>query len=362
MRSIKQKNKPNNKPDHDHEHKPDNKPEHKKRVLFICKKRNDTYGPSFGLINSCKFICNALEKHGIVCSVETVIDNNCIDKAVRNFKPDHVFIEALWVVPAKFEVLLKIYKNIQWYVRVHSKIPFIANEGMAIEWLRGYHEVSEKYSNLHLSANNVDIVDTFKHVYGIPVSYHPNIYCPPDYGYEPITKFNTKILDVGCFGAVRPMKNQLIQAMAAMAFGNEIQKKVRFHVNCDRIEQHGDPVMKNLESTFANTRHELVKHPWLNHEDFIKTVRKMDIGMQVSFSETFNIVAADFVWNNVPVIGSPEISWLSHLYKAEPTDFHQILNRLSMAYYGGKANIQSVNKSKLDSYNKEALKVWLSQI
>lgn len=334
----------------------------KTKVLFICKKRNDTYGPSFGLINSCKFICNALEKHGIEAKVVSVIDNNCIDREVHQYKPTHVFIEALWVVPAKFKVLLKLHKHVQWFVRVHSKIPFLANEGIAIEWLREYDRISHCHPNFHLSANNVDIVDTFKHVYGIHVCYHPNIYCPPDYDFPPKTRFDTRILDIGCFGAVRPMKNHLAQAMAAISFGNKHDLKVRFHINANRIEQKGEPVLKNLENAFKNTKHELVKHPWLDHRDFIKLVRKMDIGMQVSFSETFNIVAADFVWNNIPVVGSNEISWLSSWYQTEPTDLHKIMKALSIAYYGLCLNVQSLNYTKLKAYNKEATKIWLDQL
>jgi hypothetical protein len=336
----------------------------KPKVLFICKERNDSYGPSFGLINSCKFICNALHKHHIESEVITVIDNNCIDREVTKYKPTHVFIEALWVVPSKFEVLCKLHPKVSWYVRVHSKIPFIANEGMAIEWLRGYHEVSKKFKNLHISANNVDIIDNFKHAYGISVSYHPNIYSPPDYGLHgnpnPIPIENQKIIDIGCFGAIRPLKNQLIQAMAAISFGNEIGKKVRFHINANRVELKGDAVLKNLEHSFANTPHELVKHPWKNHKDFIILARTMDLGMQVSLSETFNIVAADFVWNNVPVVGSDEIDWLSFLYKANPTDLHSILSKLRTAYYGKSLGLQKLNKWNLEKYNEEATKVWLN--
>jgi len=45
----------------------------------------------------------------------------------------------------------------------------------------------------------------------------------------------------------------------------------------------------------------------MEHNDFIRVVKSMDIGMQVSLSESFNIVAADFVSNGVPLVGSPDI-------------------------------------------------------
>ena len=36
---------------------------------------------------------------------EVVVDNNGIDKEITEYKPTHVFIEGLWVVPEKFDVL-----------------------------------------------------------------------------------------------------------------------------------------------------------------------------------------------------------------------------------------------------------------
>ena len=77
------------------------------KILFICKRRNDKYGVSFGLINSCMFVCNALSKYNIESKTITVTDNNDIDREVSVYKPTHVFIEALWVVPEKFHILIK---------------------------------------------------------------------------------------------------------------------------------------------------------------------------------------------------------------------------------------------------------------
>lgn len=332
------------------------------RVLFICKRRDHSYGPSFGLINSCRFICNALHQYGIWAEVVPVTDNNCIDAEVTKHKPTHVFIEALWVVPNKFKELIPLHPKVEWYVRIHSKIPFIANEGVAIEWLREYDELSKKYKTLHLSANNPEPIEASRLTYGIKMFYHPNIYCPPVYPNLTDSKQHKTHIDIGCFGAIRPMKNQLLQAMAAISFGNQIKKTIRFHINGDRVEQKGDPVLKNLENAFKNTKYELIKHPWLEHEEFIKLVKKMDLGMQVSFSETFNIVAADFVWNDIPVVGSNEVDWLSFVYKADPNSIYNIINKLSVSWYGKSVNLQRLNKWKLNEYNCESTIVWVNSL
>jgi len=334
------------------------------KILFICKKRNSSYGCSYGLINSCAFVCNELRRHGVSARTITVIDNNCIDREVTLDNPTHVFIEALWVVPEKMELLINLHSKIKWFVRIHSKIPFLANEGVAFDWLKKYHEISKRHpKRLFLSANSMDVVDTFKDCFDIDVIYHPNIYSPPEYTIEdskPIQQDD--FIDIGCFGAIRPMKNQLYQAMAAISFANKIGKRVKFHINSDRTEQKGESVLKNIETCFENTKHILVKHNWMEHKTFIEIVREMDLGMQVSMSETFNIVAADFVSNNIPIVGSKDISWLNFLYKAEPTDIDNIVWKLYIAYYGKYVNLQVLNTIGLESYNLRSTSAWLESL
>jgi len=336
------------------------------KILFICKKRNDSYGISYGLVNSCKFIVNALEKCGIEGKIVSVVDNNCIDSEVHDYKPTHVFIEALWVVPSKFETLLSKYKKIKWYVRIHSKMPFIAHEGIAIEWLKEYYELTEKHHNFGIASNNMDMVESLKEAFHIHSEYYPNIYCPPEYHFhghsDPHHHHQSDVLNIGCFGSIRPMKNQLYQAIAAISFGNEMDKKIRFHINSNRVEQMGDSPLKNIRSAFVNTQHELIEHEWVNHEDFIKLVRTMDLGLQVSFSETFNIVSADFVWNKIPVVGSNEIQWLNCMYKADPNCLKSIINKLHVAYFGKLINLHNLNLTNLKEYNEHSVKVWLDRL
>ena len=331
------------------------------KLLFICKRRNDKYGVSFGLMNSCNFVCNALAKYNIEAKTITVIDNNYIDREVSKFKPTHVFIEALWVVPEKFKVLIPLHPDVKWHVRLHSRIPFLANEGIALEWLkRYYYDIHLTYpNNFFITSNNLDIHYTLQTAFGIPSEYYPNVYCPPT--YERVhTPYNPKtIVDIGCFGAIRPMKNHAYQALAAIIFGNKIGKKVRFHVNANRIEQKGDSVFKNIEKSFENTKHELIRHDWVDHKKFIGLVRSMDIGMQVSFSESFNIVAADFVDNDIPMVGSHEIEWLNFLYQTNPTHIQSIVRTLKIAYYGRYFNLHKLNNWSLKQYNNRSTNIWL---
>lgn len=335
---------------------------HTPRVLFICKQRPATYGASYGLLNSCRFLVNALHELGVEAKLVEVLDNNFIDNAVHSYNPTHVFIEALWVVPEKFNVLIPLHPKIHWYVRLHSNTPFLANEGVAIDWLRKYDALQKKFPQFKIAPNALKMLNDLKQGMGIDSVYAPNIYMPHEgevgSAYNTPLDKNPNVLDIGCFGAIRPLKDQLIQAMAAIAFANELGQTLHFHINHTRVETHGENVYRNLVSLFHGTKHKLVTHGWILHDEFLRLIRHMDFGLQVSFSETFNIVAADFVHLKVPIVTSSEIEWMNTLYQASTTDLDNIVNHLWLAKLGKKINLHSLNNVGLGKYNFKANQAW----
>lgn len=333
----------------------------KTKVLFICKKRK-SYGTgpytqivSSGLLNSAKFVNNMLIENGVDSQIVEVIDNNGIDKEVTLYKPTHVIIEALWVVPSKFEVLTRLHPNVKWIIRLHSEIPFIANEGIAMEWVFDYM----KYKNVTVSVNSPRAEKEFNYVLPKQTLYLPNFY-PVKFGVknDNVDRCDDYI-DIGCFGAVRPLKNHLMQAIAAIAFADEMGKKLRFHINVTRIENNGDPVLKNLKNLFLNNKHELIEHMWLNHEEFIQLISTMDMCLQVSFSETFNIVTADAVNNNVPVVVSHEVKWIAGIFKADATNSDDILKKMRFTWLAKTIKLQFLNKVLLSLYSSTSKNIWL---
>ena len=336
----------------------------KQKILFLCKERSNYgchgygYG-SVGLINSAVFITNYLNEIGIESKVAVVVDANSIDREVFNYKPTHVILEALWITPEKMEELIKIkrYSNITWIIRIHSKVSFIALEGIAFEWVVGYANLMDKYDNLSISVNSLEFVEDLRKIFFIKSIYLPNIYYPKNSIVKP-SKVNKDHFDVGSFGAIRPFKNQLIQAVASIEYGEETDQIIYFHINADRQEQAGDNVYKNLKSLFAGTRHQLIDHPWLNHQDFIKLVIQMDIGLQVSLSETFDIVAADFISNGIPLIGSKDITWMPKIFRADPNSSQDILEKMRLIIDTQCFGLNKLNAIYLDWYNRKAKKVW----
>lgn len=346
----------------------------KKKVLFILKRREDysgflhSYiGLSTGLYNSAQYMNQMLKDAGVDSELEVAIDNNCIDRLVTKHKPSHVIIEALWVVPKKFEVLTKLHPTVEWIVRLHSEVPFIAMEGIATAWIYDYLQ----YPRMKIGINSPrllrEVREYLKNAYDWSFVDSSLIYMPNFYPVGPAQKkkyvFADDEIHISCFGSIRPLKNHLTQAIAAVEFANLINKKLVLHINGNRVEQKGDPILNNLREMFKRLAligpaHRLVEHDWLQRDDFVRLCSTMDIGMQVSFSETFNIVGADHVGVQVPLIGSQEIPWLSQLAMANPTHTSSIVSALMKAYKSPELNV-GFNRRKLRKYSDQTKKVWL---
>ena len=347
----------------------------KPKILFILKRREDfdpvkhnAQGLSTGLFNSASFMVEMLTAAGVDANIEVAIDNNCIDRLVTKHRPTHCIIEALWVVPTKFTILSKLHPTINWIIRIHSELPFLAGEGMAFDWLGEYitnpkvsigvnapRMMDEIRTYLQISQQWTD-EQTKNRIFYLP-NYYPQLYKSKEYN------INKEYIDIGCFGAVRPLKNHMLQAIAALKFANAIGKKLNFHINVGRVEMKGEPVMNNLKALFQHVYdqgHQLVFNEWTPRDGFLDLCATMDIGLQVSFSETFNIVGCDVISQGVPLVGSVEIPWMDETYTARAQYCNEIFDALMLTHNNPQQNVES-NQQKLTEYTNQTCAVWLEQ-
>lgn len=344
----------------------------KSKVLFLLKRRLDfdpdkhsIIGLSTGLYNSANFMNEMLNDGNINSNLEVCIDNNCIDKFITKHRPKFAIVEALWVVPPKFLLLSKLHPSVNWIIRIHSDMPFLACEGNSMDWIADY----VRHPNIIIAPNSPRMFEELKFYLGHlnnwskekinqKVVYLPNYY--PQEIKRKIFQLHDEHINISCFGAVRPLKNHLLQAMAAIQFADSIGRKLKFHINSGRIEMKGEPVLNNLKGLFQNLierGHELISHEWCPRIEFLNLCSKMDIGLQVSFNETFNIVAADHISQGVPIVGSKEIPWAEQMFCADPVDSRDIYTKLHLTYSVPRLNVQS-NTDKLTKYTNDTAKIW----
>ncbi len=340
-----------------------------KKTLILLK-QGSNYGSSIfkkssGLFNSAQFLQKSLIKHlGIEVELEIAIDGNDIDRRIVKHKPKYCILEAIWVTPKKLEELTLLHPNVNFIVRIHSKVPFLSNEGIAIEWIKEY----QKIKNVALSFNNKETSNDFKNI-GIYNEYLPNLYKDVEVECSIFSKFfkifsfwknnkPSKIINIGCFGSIRPLKNQLLQAFAAIRFAELNNKILHFHINGSRMEQKGEVNLRNIRSLFKESKHKLIEHPWLPHAEFVEVIKNMDLGLQVSFTESFNIVSADFVISKVPIVVCEDINWISPLSVTKSDNSVNDIVRAMRKVYVNKEKVVKENLKYLDTYNQNSICTW----
>lgn len=280
---------------------------------------------------------------GIVKGEVEGIDH--IMNLIQHHKPTKAIFEGLFLTADMVARVQAYFPNLRLYVHIHSNIPFLTLESTAFAMFKMYQE-----KGVGIIWNSEDGYDAVEG--GL---YLPNIYTEQQFSR---TKVDDGYLDVACHGSIRPMKNQAIQALAAIKCANLLGKILKFHVNWDRGEGEADAVRMTLKNIFAmHPHHELVKDPWMEHKDFIQHLRTMDIGMQVSLSETFNIVAADYVSAGIPIIVSEEIKWAHEWSKVSTSSVNEISNRM-IAALDPRNGLLNAGRESLISHSKLAVASW----
>jgi hypothetical protein len=333
-----------------------------KRILFVLKDRTQQleYSQSYGLHNSATMVAEYLETFGNCTKVVTVIDANFIDAQVFVFKPDIVVIEALWVTGKKLEELvgLRRYKNIQWVVRVHSNVGFLSVESRAYKYIHEYIDLNRK--NVIISFNNKNFNDKMTSICKYGFTYLPNIIKTDHKAAVNHDKVYTdEVLNIGCFGSPRVLKNQLFQATCAILAADKMDKRIHFHINGD-IHNPCNPVLNNIRELFEMNKHKLTVHGWLSHDKFERLINKMDLGLQISFTESFNIVVADFVVNDVPILVGKSIEWMPDIAHASTTDFDDLVDKIIFIVQNKRARklLVELGNHNLLKFNSDAKKTW----
>ena len=174
-------------------------------------------------------------------------------------------------------------------------------------------------ANFHVAGNSRRFVDWASVTFGTPFTYLPNLYFlegPPDH-YRP--PFHGGLLRVGAFGATRPLKNLMSAAGAALTISRFFGGDLELWINSGRDEGAGC-IVRAIEEMFRITRHaHLVRAGWASWHDHRKTVARMNLLINCSYTESFNMVTADGIAEGIPSVVSDAICW-APAYRRAPVD------------------------------------------
>jgi glycosyltransferase involved in cell wall biosynthesis len=130
---------------------------------------------------------------------------------------------------------------------------------------------------------------------------------------QPVTQrppYSGGPLKIGAFGAIRPQKNFVSAAGAALAISRQLSSEIELWLTAGRTEGGGDAVLSSVQAMFNGVNGvKLVPNGWGSWFRFKKLVGSMHLLLQPSYTESFNMVTADGVDLGVPSVVSDAISW-----------------------------------------------------
>ena len=298
-----------------------------------------------------------LRKRRIRCDVFPAWTAEDVEQGLRQHPSvTHCLIEAPWVGTDQLAKMLHDFPHVQFLVRAHSQIGFLQVEPGAIKLMRDQVLLAEGQLNLTVSANTAKLCEFFRIAYGANLLYLPNLYDIERPHRKRDVHHGHRIVRIGSFGALRLLKNHTTAAAAAMMIARERGSDLELHMTVDRVE-HGKSVLDAVRAMTAGVPGvRLVEAKWASWPEFRRQVSHMDLCLQPSMTETFNLVTADAVAEGVPCVVSPSIEWVPDSWKAdcdEVEDMARIGSHLLSSHSGAEEGLRH-----LERYVREGVDTW----
>jgi hypothetical protein len=300
-----------------------------------------------------------LRKHEVVCDRLGIAGMGELEDYLGQHAYTHVIIEAPFLSTNDVEHLLTRYPMMHFLVRVHSNVGFLQVEARAIRLIREHIALQESHANFTLSSNAQALTDFLVEAYSSQVLYLPNLY-DLDRGSRPNHRergFHSP-LKIGCFGARRLLKNHPSGIAASLLIARAMDVDVKIYVNVNR-EEHGrglDWVYRHLTDGVPYAQ--IVEVPWSDWPAFRRVIAEMDLCMQVSSSETFNLVSADAAAEGVPSVVSEAIEWVPDHWKAKIDSVSDIA-RVGVSLINDR-NAPTDGLRALEATQRDATDRWLA--
>lgn len=308
-------------------HNNDKKLEHL-RVVFIFK--------NFGLIKGVSHIglgvasantSETLKQHGIHAEVWSILNAEEMvakleeEQNSANKPISHVIISAPWIPTALLAEITCKYNKIKFAVVSHSNVGFLAADRNGIRLLREEVILQKHVPNFQVAGNSQKFAKWATLAWDNDIAYLPNLYNIKDMELKHKRWNKQEPLRIGCFGAIRPLKNQITAAAAALAIVKKLGVHGEIWFNSGRNEGGSFSSISTIEQLVGHIHGFKIKHmPWAPWHEFRKFIGTMHLNLQPSYTESFNMVAADSVYESVPVVTSDAITWTPNYWQAKCDD------------------------------------------
>ncbi len=298
------------------------------RVWLVCRDFSGT-ASHVGLYITADYTAKALGQRGVwaeALAVKSAVDLEAKLAATKTtavarneVRPSHVVISAPWIAATDIDHLAAAHPEIRFYVISHSNVGFLQADPQAIAILKQIVDLQMSSHNIFAGGNCETFCEWASDAWRVPMVWAPNLYSTSEiFAYKDRFWTPGTPLRIGIFGANRPLKNQLTAAAAAVELAVRYGTPVNLILSSGRNEGAGDAAMNELVAGVPNLT--LTRTGWLPWPKFRQLVRSVHVVLQMSYSESFNVVTADAIAEGVPVVTGSAIEWVPKHWMADPDD------------------------------------------
>jgi hypothetical protein len=325
--------------------------------LILAFKDVSTAACHVGLGVTALNLAASLSAESIAVETWPVFDGYVLRDKLKT-RPDvtHVAMLAPWVDTAFLRTLTAMFPAVKFTVTCHSNVGFLQCDAWSVKVIREQMELERDRTNFKVSGNSRAYCDWVTAAYRRPCQYLPNLH---HMQMEPShrnrwTKGTT--LRIGIFGATRILKNMGTAVAAALVTAETLQAETEIWVSAGR-EEGGKGIMAACRNMVAGHPYaRLVESPWQPWAQFHGTIRKMNLLLQPSFTESFNNVTADGITMGIPSVVGPAIDWAPSDWQADPDDAVE-LGKTAMRLLGSRWAPRRGLRA-LGKYNAAGLQCW----
>lgn len=305
-----------------------------------------------------------LTAHGIKTAVlATVTPASLMDQISTSYKNNipfsHVIVSAPWIPTIDLQKMCQSFPDTMFFVNCHSNVGFLQADSNGVKLLREYIDLEQGQLNFQVAGNSRKFVLWLRRAYKAPCAYLPNCYSL-DYSNlgHPRPQFHSGgVLRIGAFGAVRPQKNLMTAAGAALVLANDLKTETEFWISGGRTEGGGQTIVNAIKEMLSGVPGITLKElNWRSWSQFRDLVRRMDLLLQVSYTESFNMVTADGIAEGVPSVVSKAIDWTPENWRADFDDVLDIV-RVGKNLLHDKTAMKHGLRS-LEKHNADGFRAW----
>lgn len=264
-----------------------------------------------GVYVSVKHLCANLENSGITFEVVRYCDDADLLCKVMRCDSRCINLQVPSFSDETLEKILQCKDNV--VVSIHSTICNLQVEEGSLERIIRWG--NSDYTNLRFTCPDHKECVGFNAVMKRQFIWLPNTFSYDCSHIDVASSAAAKVekdgkKDISLVCAYRPLKNMMIQLEAVVMLSKKMP--VRLHMFG---ENPNSPVYRNLVALAQHNNLELVVHPQMNNQQCFDALQQMDLGLQVSLSETYSYVAFEHMIQGIPVVASSSVSFASEVVR-----------------------------------------------